>query len=267
MPEPTLAELQAWFKSKMRRSPASKARVRLNSQAGDPGESRIVVYADGFRARMREALSEMYEAVEFVLGEKAFAALSERYADQYPSKHYNLSLSGQYLPEFLRQHATRLYPQYSFLFDLACLERAVSRAFHAQSLNALTAAEFARYPAETLSEAGFEFQPYVHLVRSTFPILDIWRKRHGTRPASDEYNTSKPQNVWIVRIGVSVQCRSIEDWQALFLEALIRRQSLSEACARIEDDLDDPAQLTHFLSGIVSEGFITRLRTPDAISA
>ena len=129
-----LRTLQDWMKSHIQpegeETPSlSDSDSPLNPQGGEPGLSRMKVYASGYLARMKEALEEVYEAVRHITGETLFGDLARDYAKQFPSRHYNLSRAGIHFSWFLKQAV--ISSKLPFLSDLARLEWSVNQAFHA----------------------------------------------------------------------------------------------------------------------------------------
>ena len=61
----------------------------------------MFVYSEGYLARIREALLEVYETLRYVLGEQKFSALSWDYAHAVASVKYDLGKAGYQLANFL----------------------------------------------------------------------------------------------------------------------------------------------------------------------
>ena len=230
MSELSLAEFQRWMKSRIR--PASSASgppadALLNPQRGVAPEERLAVYADGYVARTRDALADVYEAVRQVLGDPSFAALAVTYAARYPSHEYNLSFSGRHLPELLAGSPdTRRLP---FLPDLARLEWLVCQAFHAFEAPAMSVTRLASVPPDLWGRLRFSFQPSVGVIASAWPIRDIWAARHQPRETMDIAVEGRPQRVLVFRRGLEVACELLDEPQAAVLKALLAGRVLEDA--------------------------------------
>ncbi len=101
----------------------------------------IGVYRDAYPARLTEALGETYEACWRVMGDEEFFAAARDFIARAPSRSYNLSDYGESFPEFLEAR-----PQAQgapFLGDLARLEWAFLRLFHARAQEGLEPAALA----------------------------------------------------------------------------------------------------------------------------
>ena len=229
------------MKDRIRRAPPAAAGTDLlTSQRGTPGAARLAVYAEGYLARMREALAEVYEAVHHVLGERAFTDLSRAFAASCPSRDYNLSLAGRGLPEFLPTFPrTRELP---FLPDLARLEWLVASAFHAFEEAPLDPAELAKVPADARERLRLRFQPSVGVIASAWPILDIWQARTRPRDEIDVDLRDRPQRVLVARRGLQTRCELLDERQSRLLRGLLSGSPLGLACAELaasDGDLSD----------------------------
>jgi len=256
---PSLREVEQWMKSQVYESGDSlplKSNF-LNPQGGDPGEKRIGVYRGGYLARTQEALTEVYEALKHVMGDKAFHQLAEKYAAFHHSNTYNLSLKGEKLPEFLK--TTSWIKGLPFLSDLACLEWRIAEAFHAY--------DFPRFNPQSLSGLGsgdweslrLAFQPSVHLLESEWPVLDIWDARKTPVKEIKIDLVNQPQ--WVLigrRQGAEVFCEPLQKTQFLILTHLIKGQSLGESFSRVVENGQDELNVDEWFAHWVQSGLIVQ---------
>ncbi len=171
----------------------------LAPRAGMTDTRRLDVYAGGYPTRIYEALTETYPSVKRVLGDQAFLSLAGRYAVRHPSRSYNLSAVGDQLPEFL--HTDPLTGPLPFLPELAALDRAAMRAFHAWAKEPLDPKTLAAVGPERLGDCRFTFQPETVLMDSTWPIATI-RELRGAPDA--EFNVrveNNPERLVVHRTG------------------------------------------------------------------
>jgi hypothetical protein len=259
MNPPSLQEVQRWVKARVRpaATPLRGERpVVLNLQRGVLGEARLAVYAEGYLARMREALAETYEAVRHVLGETAFRELARAYAQRHPSHEYNLSLAGRHLPEFLQE--AEWTSRLPFLLDLARLEWLVQRAFHAFHEPARDLAALADQPTEAWERLRIVFQPSVGLIASDWPVLDLWRARTQDRATINIPLAGRPQRVLVFRRGEQVRCELLEPAQFDLLEALLAGAALGEACERLARSGGSPP-VSAWFARWAGEGLIAKI--------
>ena len=263
MPHMPLRELQRWMQSHIRPSaggPIEGTVVRLNPQRGTPGEARLAVYADGYMARIRQALAEAYEAVHQVLGETAFTKLAHSYARAVPSSERDLGAVGRHLPAFLTDWP--LTQQLPFLPDLARLEWSVREAFHAFEEPPLDAAALAQFPLEAWERTQLVFQPSVKVIISRWPIRDLWAARTQPRESIDIDLVNRPQRVLVCRRGLTVICELIEVTPAMLLDGLLAGRSLGAVCEEHSREPRgaalDPQTVTAWFAQWVRAGLIIR---------
>jgi uncharacterized protein len=251
----SLVKIEHWMKSKIQ--PASKNSAEdlaiLNPQGGAKGEERLSVYADGYVARIRESLKEVYEAVHFVLGDERFNWFCRDYAFHFPSHHYNLNFAGIYLPEFLAGHEH--LKQFPFLSDLAKLEWLIWKAFHAFDGPPLNPEALKNISADDWETLKLVFQPSVSLISSSYSILDIWQARKSSSPNTE---SSKPQKILVGRRQDQVRCELLNIPQFKLLEGLLSGQSLGNVCEILAEDSDEELPIAAWFSNWVQDGLILR---------
>ena len=231
----SLREFQRQMKARIsaRRHPELPPPL-LAPQRGTPGVERLAVYAEGYVVRMREALSEVYEAIAHLLDAAAFQRLAFDYARAHPSREYNLSFAGRHLPDFLPRWPTTA--DLPFLPDLARLEWAVCDAFHAFEQPPLEAARLSSLTLEEWASVQLRFQPSVRVVSSAWPILDLWQARTAPRQEIDILLVDRPQHVLVFRQGTRVRCEQLEPQEANALSALLTGECLGGVCERLAKD-------------------------------
>lgn len=262
--QPALGDVQRWFKVKMKPyaqtiglSQRQLDAALLNLQNGTPGLERIAVYADGYKARIEEALSESHEAIAHVLGHSKFHFLAEEYAEQYPSRHYNLSSTGKYFSEFIGRHS--ISKELPFLSDLAQLEWLIHQAFHAYDKPAFEASQFAGMSPEDWGLAKLIFQPSVGLIVSKWPILDVWKARKTPVEKINIDFVNRPQKILIARSFAQVTCNLLDDRQFFLVNQLLQGKKLGDACEELTDFCGDneDAPIQTWFTQWIQAGLIT----------
>jgi len=202
--------------------------------------TRLLAYANGYPARLREALLEAFPAVEHVVGPLHFIEASLRYGAHVPPGGYNLSEVGSNFPEFVADD--ELGRKYAFLADLARLERAVLRAFHARQHPPFDASVLVGWEAEDWQHAVLSFQPALALVCSQWPVADVWDVRETPIEEIDVDLEGRPQQLLVRREGFAVVCDRIDSGEAAALEALLDGHTLGaviEQLASADGDADE----------------------------
>ena len=247
---PALRELQQWLAASILSSErpedvASGARQLvpwLTAPADSLLAERLAVYVNGYPARVQEALREVFPALAHVAGSRAFAALTDRYIAAVPLCSYNLNDAGENLANFLRRD--ELGEKLPLAPDLAALEWCVARAFHASAKPPIEPSVFAGWDLEEWDRAVLHFQPSVAVVRSVWPIREIWEARETPRGEIDIDLEGRPDNVFVRRNGLEVECTSIDPAQADVLQGLLEGRRLGEVSNQLIELGQDPAEVS-----------------------
>jgi hypothetical protein len=236
---PALLELQRSLAARVLppkpSEPAPRADLALEDWIRLPGPvraaDRLAVYVNGHPARVREALSDAFPAVQHVIGERLFTELARRYVERRGLPSYNLNHAGAGLPEHLA--GDPLADDYPFLPDLARLEWGVTCSFHAHAEPPLDPVPLAQWSLAEWERAVLRFQPWVAVVSSPWPILQIWRAREIPVEEIDIDLRDHPEHVLVRRAGLTVHAESISPEEARALAALLDGRRLGE----VIDDL------------------------------
>jgi len=252
---PDLKETEEWFQEHVFTHEAKDSESLLNPQGGDPGVERLSVYSDGFKARMKEGLEDVYKATAHVMGEGAFTSLAEAYASSYQSHDYNLSEVGRDLALFTTK--TPWSEKLPFLPDLIRLEWLVSRSFHAFDGKPLIPEKFSSVDPSDWGKLCLVFQPSVHVFKSEWPLLDIWESRNTPVGEIKVQLENRPQNILIRRKGGDVICRLMDRKQYNLLKGLLVGKNLALVCDEFEDQEEgEDLLLTEWFSAWMSESLI-----------
>lgn len=213
-------------------------------------DARLAVYEDGYPARIHDALADVHPALARLLGDAAFAALARRYAAAVPLASYNLNDAGAALVAFLADD--ELTDERSFLPDLAALEQAVARAFHAAEREPLDPATLG-WSVDDWAGAVLVFQPAVAVVTSRWRLLDVWA---GTESEVGAPNDAAPYHLLIRRAGFVVRCEAIDTAEAAALRRLLAGDALDACTTALEVEGHDPAAVGEWCARWVQGGMI-----------
>jgi len=257
--EISLLDIQESFKSHI--MPYGEGRPKipvgefLNPQGGVRPEERLSVYANGYVARVEEALSEVYEAVRQAIGVDAFSSLCRSYTQQTPPLDYNLCFAGRELPELIGE--LPLSKKFPFLQDLARLERQVWTAFNAFDHEPMTPESVAQWPLEDWEQAKIIFQPSVSLLAAEWPVLDLWLNRHNPKQNLKTRIAAKSQRILVGRRKDLVRCEVLDENQYRLIHGLLEGKSLGEACERLAEHADENSlPIASWFSSWVKDGLI-----------
>lgn len=257
-PAQSLAECQRWFKTFIDPRQVKAEDELLNVQAQTKGRDRLAVYAEGYLARMEEALADVYRAIKHLLGAGAFQGLAVDYAHSQSWNHYSLSHVGARFPEFLKSHV--LLKNFPFLEDLAKWEWKVAESFHGKVFPQLDSQKLQMLTNVDPENLVFEFQPGLVLMDSEYPLCDLWEARHTPVKEVNLKVVGNPQRVACFRRGVQVHAELLSKDQYLFLSTLKDGKSLGEACEVLAENNFAESPIGEWFLFLAQNGLITQLQ-------
>jgi hypothetical protein len=173
MSVPTLIELQSEFATAITRRDAPDAPPHIFLGEAAHVASLIGIYRGNAHASWSKALEGAYPVIRQLVGEEFFGGLVREYGRAEPSASGDLNVFGDLFAEFLARFAhTQNLP---YLPDVARLEWAVHRAFYAADAPKLDLALLAALREDHLGALCLRLAPACAVVRSGFPVADIWR--------------------------------------------------------------------------------------------
>jgi hypothetical protein len=254
---PTLHEVQAWMAAAIVGGTPPALLPFIDTRRGVDVTERLAVYANGYPARIHEALREQFPALAHIVGESAFAQLVGRYIAAVPLRSYYLNDAGVGVPLFVG--TDRLATQLPFLSDLALLESRVCRAFHAYDEAALDARSLADWTSEQWERAVVRFQPWVAVLMSDWPVREIWECRETPIELIDIDINDHPECVLVCRAAEVVVCEAVTRGEGEALAMLLAGQRLGEVMATVAERGHDPAAVSTWFAHWMARRAVTGL--------
>ena len=118
---------------------------------------RFAVYRNNVVVGLRKALKSRFPAVEKITGEEFFAAMAQIFVTEQPPRSPLLATYGDEFPAFIA--AFEPARELPYLADVARLEAARTRAYHAADATPLGAEHFAALDADTLGAIRIDLHP------------------------------------------------------------------------------------------------------------
>ena len=136
-----------------------------------------------------------------------------------------LMLYGDKMPGFL--DSFQPVQKYPYLADLARLELALVQSYHASDSLSVDPDSFGSIPPEQLMESTLSLAPSVHLIRSSWPIYQLWL--FNTSP-----DAPKPQpaaeDIVVLRAEFDPIPRLLPSGGGAFIDALLRGEKPQWGC-------------------------------------
>jgi len=258
MAAPSLRETQRWLAGLIldpaRLEDAGLAPSTVIAADDATARVRLGAYTGGYPARIEEALAETFPALRHVLGVSSFHALMHRYLPHVPAGIYNLNDAGDALPDYLSRDP--IAADVPLAVDLARLELAVQGAFHATLGPAFDSAQLGGWTLDDWDAAVVRFQPGVALVRSPWPIHDVWQARTQPRESIDIVVEGRPQSVLAYRAGASLLVTVIDEREAGVFASLLAGETLGATMGALAADGGTTDAVAQWLAGWVGRGLV-----------
>ena len=216
-----------------------------NASAGPPGK-RYDVYRNNVTHALIEALSTAFPLVHNLIGPQQFAQIAPQFVRSHPPSSPLMMFYGVEFPEFLE--SAPVLSEIGYLSDTARLDLALRQAYHAADATALTAAHIQDMAPETLMSTKFTLAPATQILRSDWPLYDIWR--YALQDGAPKPRAIA-QDVLITRPAFDPIPHLLPQGGAVWFNALASHQSFGKAHEIAIDhqpDFDLQATLTLALS-------------------
>ena len=229
----------------------------LSDGLGQPAGSRFSVYRNNVAVSLTEALELSFPAIVKLLGEENFKGLAGIFLRQSPPETPIMMHYGAAFPDFLAEFEPLAHIGY--LPDVARLEQAIRISYHAADSTPVSTDALQALSPEQLGGARFGLAPSLQLVRSPWPIHQIWAynlEDGAPKP------TGGAQNVVILRPEFDPELTPVTDGMAAFITALQKGEMLAEAAEQAENAETD-FDLSQGLGLLLSGQAITRMTTGE----
>lgn len=213
------------------------------------------VYRNNVAAGLLNVLAARFPAMRRLAGDDSFFAVARGFLAAHPPRSPVLMAYGDGFPDFIRALGSAAY--FHYMADVATLELARGRAYHAADADPLAPEQWAVIPADVLGEKRVELHPSMSLIASRFPILSAWRtSESGVENGSP---TAGAEAALVARPFLEVEVRALPAGGFAYLQALQRGATIAEALsagANAAPEFD----LALNLSILIGENIVTALR-------
>ena len=234
---PSLREIQTGF-----------ARAILDQAAPewlaaiDPGrfgvERHVQVYRHNVTASLTGALAAVYPVIVRLVGRGFFDYAADAYLRQAPPRSGNLHDFGESFGDFLR--AFPAAADLPYLRDVARLEWAWHRAFHAADAPALDIEQLARVTPADYPRLRFGLHPSAQLLESPYPILHIWQVNQPEHAGDARVDLAAGgDRLLVVRPAIEVKIARLSATEFDFLRACAGGTTLGEAATTLMETTRD----------------------------
>ncbi len=200
----------------------------VTAHSSDMPQERLAIYRNNVIVGLVSALEARFPATRKIAGEDFFKGAAKLFAVTQPPRSPLMMFYGDAFPAFLADfEPAREVP---YLADVARLESARTRAYHAAGALPLMPAALSGVALDTLAGSCFTLHPSVEIVASDYPIVTIWAMNSGEidlAPITDW----RGEDALVSRPGFDVEVRRLSPGVKTFLQNLAARNPLGEAAA------------------------------------
>ncbi|MDQ3003062.1 MAG: DNA-binding domain-containing protein [Fibrobacterota bacterium] len=218
------------------------------------GQDRLSIYNEQYWYRLLTVLQEDFTLLAETMGLWSFNQLATAYLHHRPSRSPYLQNLPDGFAEFIRGNPLYNIPR---LIQIADLEMAFLKAFHAPSQPSLEPGLLNPSELEMLADLPLAFQPWLSLVEEDWNYMESRVDVLPRRTASPTFSEKK--GYWAVfRAEVGVKWIELDSVQFGLLTALQLGRSLGEACEVMAAQLSP--QESELFSARISTWFETWTR-------
>jgi len=213
---------------------------------------RFAVHRNNVVAGLVEALETRFPAVGKIVGKEFFVAMARAFVAERPPRSPLLATYGDEFADFIGAFE----PAYElpYLADVARIEAARTRAYHAADAAPLGVSELAQLDAKALSGLRLDLHPSLEIIRSAHPVVTIWTMNSGAQKL-EPIEAWTAEDALIVRANLDVEVRLLPPGSAAFLRTLAEGRSLGAAAdAALADDA--AFDLTGSLAALIGWGLV-----------
>jgi hypothetical protein len=230
---------------------------RIRAVGHDQVDRRFNVYRNNVFVSLTEALVTRFPVCHALVGDEFFRAMARVFIELSPPRSPILMTYGDDFADFVDTFPPAQPVPY--LRDVARLEAALTRAYHAADASPLTVDELESLAPCRWEQIHVELHPAVQIVSSPYPIVSIWEAhvRPDDHPIID---SSMAEDALVVRPDLEVEVHRLPPGAATFLTALLTGASLRTAAdVAMADSRFD---LISTLSGILAARIIVGICNP-----
>ena len=189
-------------------------------------ERRFDVYRNNVFVSLIEALAIRFPVCQTLVGDEFFRAMTRVYIALSPPRSPLLMKYGDDLGDFIDTFPpARSVP---YLSDMARLEAARTRAYHAADAKPLSVEELASLSSCAWSQTRVVLHSSVEIIRSPYPIVTIW-EAHADPDGAQAIDGSVAEDALVIRPDLDVEIHRLPASGAVFVSMLLHDATFREA--------------------------------------
>ena len=221
---------------------------------------RFAVYRNNVIVSLVEALRAKFPATERIVGEEFFRAMARTFVVSQPPRSKILHAYGEAFGDFIE--AFEPAAELPYLADVARLEAARTRAYHAADAVPLDANAFAGIAPDRVAGLRLTLHPSLEIVRSLYPMVTIWSMNAGETELAP-IDEQAAEDAVVLRPHLEVFVQRLPPGGAAFVHALRQGSKLQDAMERALAE-DARFELSENLGTLIGSGAVTAIASQGA---
>lgn len=225
--------------------------------ADRPAGRRYNVYRNNVAVSLTEALRDGFPVITKLLGQQNMDGLAGLFLRAHPPRSPLMMFYGENFPDFLA--GMQQLRHLGYLPDIARLELALRKSYHAADTAPINPAELGAVSPDTLMGCRLKFAPALQLIRSDWPIFDIWRYNTQTDAPKPQ---ARAQDVLITRPEFDPAPHLLPAGGGVFIAACLDGATMAEAHDAATTQTPE-FDLTPILALLIQGGALMSLNQKD----
>jgi len=227
-----------------------------------PVEARLDIYRNAYRARLIEALDEVYPILHWLLGDETFQSLCTLFVETHPSRHRSIRWYGEELAEFLE--TTAPFDDQPILSEVARLEWTLAEVFDAADADVIDRATLQAVDPARWATLSFGFHPSLRRLALAWNTVAVWQAGSAGEDSPSPERSAEPVEWLLWRQHFKNYFRSLDAVERAALDAAAAGGTFTEICEALAAHLpeaDIPLRAATLAATWVDSGLIASLPT------
>ncbi|WP_264210162.1 HvfC/BufC N-terminal domain-containing protein [Leisingera thetidis] len=218
-----------------------------------PAGRRFSVYRNNVAVSLTEAMHSAFPVIAKLLGKQNMDGLAGLYLRRHPPSSPLMMFYGEHFPAFLE--GMEQLNHLGYLGDVARLELALRRAYHAADAAPIPPETLGALPPDALLDTSLTLAPALQVLRSPWPIHGLWR--YNTEDGAPKPR-AEAQDVLITRPEFDPIPQLLPPAGAVWIRALMGGATIGAALEQAAEE-DETFDLGATLALLLQGGAITGL--------
>jgi len=202
-----------------------------NDESNEEANLRLAIYRNNVIHSLSSAMGDLYPVVKKLIGEGCFNAAAIEFVRNKPPQHAALLHYGREFCHFIGEFEP--CKTLTFLPDVALLEFEYNQAYHSGDAHPFSPHSLGSVPPDELGHVTFTCHPSLRLMRSQWPIDDIWHENQKEQPSVINLDESNGVCLLVYRLGLTMQLVSLDENCFVLLEHLTQSNTINQSWSQV----------------------------------